>query len=122
MMREIQPEYSNAAGSWRDQPQEHVDRRGFARTVGTKQSHDFALVNVERNIIHGDKVAKPFREIAAFNDGLRHGHASGHLKQEVADFIRKMAGLAALAEHFSFVGGLSIMTSKAIGHSRLPQF
>ena len=36
------------------QPQKHLDGRGFARTVGPKQPEDLALVNLQIDVIDRD--------------------------------------------------------------------
>ena len=46
------------ASSWAEQRAEHIDGRGLARTVGAKESEDFALVHIKRDLIDGPKIVE----------------------------------------------------------------
>src|SRR5579884_1551197 len=47
----------------RAQAADHIDRRSFARAIGTQQTKDLALLNAQREMIDGLKRAKRLTEI-----------------------------------------------------------
>src|SRR5260370_27230495 len=45
------------------QPADHIDRRRFARTIGSQQAKNLALLNSQREVINSAKGAKVFAQI-----------------------------------------------------------
>jgi len=52
-----------AAGSRRHEARQDAHRRGFAGAVRPEKSHDFALANLEIQILDGGLTSVPFRQI-----------------------------------------------------------
>jgi hypothetical protein len=59
------------AGRWMAQPQEHLDRRGFARTVRPEKPKNLTSGHLERQVRDGDMVGKGFVQVRGLN-GERH--------------------------------------------------
>lgn len=52
---------------------QHAHQRGLAAAGGTKQREELALVNIERQIIDGDKIAETFGDVFKADEGHRIG-------------------------------------------------
>ena len=49
------------------QPQQHFDGRALAGAIGTEKPENFAAAHTERQIPHGDLVAKDFAQVPRFD-------------------------------------------------------
>ena len=65
--------HQDPPGIGRDQPDDHIERRGFSRAVGAEQSHHFALLHEYRDIVDHAAAAIGFGDLA----GLEFAHADG---------------------------------------------
>src|SRR5256885_16593079 len=61
MSLEIHPKYFNSAGSWGEQPSEHLDSRGLAGAVGSEEAKKLARSDAQVDAINGQE----FSEAAA---------------------------------------------------------
>ena len=61
------------ARGWPVHPCDHVESRGFARTVGANQGHDLLGVNVHGQIVDSHQAAKLHGSMADFQYLLSHG-------------------------------------------------
>ncbi len=80
----IQAAHGCAAGSGQQQPAQHADGGGFARAVGSQESENLAAADVEIHMVHGDKVAEAFHELANF-DSVIHVVWTGLFVGQVPD-------------------------------------
>ncbi|MGX1044297.1 hypothetical protein AB7M41_004003 [Bradyrhizobium diazoefficiens] len=64
--RDLVPGEQDRPGGRRQRAGEHVEDRALARTVGTDQAEDLALVDPKRHVVHGGEAAKPLHQPADF--------------------------------------------------------
>src|SRR5208283_456462 len=58
MRREIEPENFDPPRSWRQQPGEHLDRRGFARSVRPQETKELSRRNLQIDAINGQQLSE----------------------------------------------------------------
>src|SRR5256885_9378478 len=66
---------------------EHLDRRGFARTVRAEKAEESSALDHQIQMIHGNEIAKPARERRSLNGdllGKRRGSWDGRIQHERA--------------------------------------
>ena len=68
--RAVAVRYQHAPGIRADQPDDDVERRGFARAVRPQQAHHFALLHPQRNVVHHFAAAVALRDFG----GLKSAH------------------------------------------------
>jgi hypothetical protein len=69
----VQSVESNGPGVGGTKAEEGLDECGLAGTVGTKQGHHFAVVNVERHVVDGQERTELDREVGDLQ-GVAHDH------------------------------------------------
>jgi hypothetical protein len=66
-IHDIRAADGNRAGRGRKITGDHPHGSGFAGAVGTEESEDFALLDTQGEIVHGDLGAKVFRQVLNFD-------------------------------------------------------
>ena len=75
MPGQVQPKHADRPGGRGDQPQQHLDRGGFAGPVRTQEAKDLPGMDLERHPVHGGELTKPLREASDFDDRIGHRRA-----------------------------------------------
>ncbi len=66
---QIRPCHAQTPATCRQQPAKHAKRGSFARAIGTKQAKNFAALNLEADMIDGNKVLEAANQIMNLNHG-----------------------------------------------------
>jgi hypothetical protein len=63
---------------WVGQAEDHVDRRGLARTVGAEQRDDLTRLDPQGQVVDGDDLTEPLRDaVQVEGDGIVRGCRRG---------------------------------------------
>jgi hypothetical protein len=70
LLRDVVAIEDNAAGRWRQEFGEQVEKRGFARAVGADQRMDVATLDLQVHVVDRDKAFELFGQTACFKNGI----------------------------------------------------
>ncbi len=87
--------HQDAPGIGADQPDDHVERRGFPRAVRAQQAHHFALLHEHRDIVHDAAAAIGLGDLP----GFEFAHAVGAATISLLSIDAAVARFVGLARH-----------------------
>ncbi len=73
---DIVPGHFDRARSRFQQPDNHLDRGGFARSVGPEEAENFPGAHFKADVVDGHEFAVFFDEVVGFDQGFRHEDGS----------------------------------------------
>ncbi len=71
------PKMRAVPGGGRHERRQHADEGGLARAVRAEQAEDFAVLDSERERVHGAKIAEALGQVFHFDIGHGYGFPSG---------------------------------------------